>query len=243
VSLTKCPHCGHTVLSVASQCPACSGALTSTFLGLEHEGELAECRSCGRPVRSRTAVCPHCGVPHPVRGRARRTWGLLLLAAALLGLLVVAQRDRFQPAPAGSAVAPERTPAPRAVVAPALVAANARPGAERAGAATLDPRAGDSAGATPNAATDPRETLPRVTADMDPAALLAAGLQRKWTMDWSNLRRGPHNASPVVRVLPPGTEVHVARNRWGWWAVVWQSDTVGYIAGALLRATRPNPAP
>jgi len=232
------------VLSVASQCPACLGALTSTFLGLEHQGELAECRSCGRPVRSRTAVCPHCGIPSPARRRANPRLILLVIAAGLLTVMAVALRDRaFQPTRADSTTTAQASPAPQPVVAPAVVAAPPRLRAESASPDTLAARptgAADSAPPAPNPAPPANPTLPEVVATMDSAALLAAGLQRRWTVDWSNMHRAPHNESPVVRVLPPGTEVHVAENKWGWWAILWKGDTVGYVAGALLRSSRPG---
>lgn len=217
MTLTKCPTCGHTVLSVASHCPACSRALTSTFLGLEHQGELAECRSCGRPVRSRTVVCPHCGIPSPARQRLNLQFLLIPVAAALLGLMAIALRDRaFRPARADSTVAAVTSTAPQVVVAPAVVAAPPSVPAESAGA----------------------ESLAAVAVGVADS-MAEAGLQRRWTADWSNMRRAPHNESPVVRVLAPGTEVHVAENKWGWWAILWKGDTVGYIAGALLRPRHP----
>ncbi len=217
------------MLSVASQCPACSGALTSTFLGLEHEGELAECRSCGRPVRSRTSVCPHCGIPSPARRRAHARVILPVVVTILLSLMAVSLRNRaLLPSRADSTAAATTPAAPQPVMARGVVAAPPKPQAESAGADT---------------AAGPTTTLPQVTAAMDSAALLAAGLKRKWTTDWSNMHRAPRNESPVIRVLPPGTEVHVAENQWGWWAILWKGDTVGYIAGALLRSTRPYRTP
>ncbi len=246
MTLTKCPNCGHTVLSVASQCPACSGALTSTFLGLEHEGELAECRSCGRPVRSRTAVCPHCGIPSPARRRANPRLVLPVIATVLLSLMAIVLRDRaFQPAHADSTVTAATALAPQPVVAPAVVAAPPKRQAESAGTDTPPARPAAVADSTPPTvpAIATANSLVTDAAAMDSTALAAAGLRRKWTTDWSNMHRAPLNQSPVVRVLPPGTEVHVAENRWGWWAILWKGDTVGYIAGALLRSTRPDRTP
>ena len=237
---------------MASQCPACFGSLTSTFLGLEHQGELAECRSCGRPVRSRTAVCPHCGIPKPARRHANPRVVLPVIAAALLTVMAVALRDRaFQPARADSTVAHETTAAQESlvappVVAPPVVAVSSQPQAESARVDTTAAqpvRAVETAGSKVpvlDSALATNRTVPEEAAAMDSAALVAAGLQRRWTTDWSNLHRTPHNESPVVRVLPPGTEVHVAENKWGWWAILWKGDTVGYVAGALLRPSRPR---
>ncbi len=55
----------------------------------------------------------------------------------------------------------------------------------------------------------------------------------------SAMRTAPANAAPVVRVLAPGTMVRATPGKWGWWAIQWNGDTIGYIAGALLRSSRP----
>lgn len=217
MTLTKCPHCGHTVLSVASQCPACSGTLGQTYLGPEHEGELAECRSCGHPVRTRTAVCPHCGMEKPAGRPAAVRVTLPVLAAVLLAAIAISLRQvAFRQAPAA--------PASQSVVARPLLAAPP----------LRDSRPADSAVTAP-APQPPRSPPPAVEDETT--------LQTRWTVDWSNMRRGPSNEAPIVRVLPPGTLVRGTLDKWGWWAIQWQGDTVGYIAGALLRATRPSRTP
>ncbi len=200
------------MLSVASQCPACSGALTQTFLGLEHEGELAECRSCGHPVRSRTAVCPHCGTPKPARRSTTARALTPLLAAVLLGALAITLR--YQAFHHPRATAPGLTDAPH-----------------------------DSQPATALPAPAERDSPPVDLAraeSADSASVRLDLLRTRWTADWSNMRRAPDNGAPIVRVLPPATEVRAAQSQWGWWAVIWKGDTVGYIAGALLRTTRPT---
>lgn len=70
-----------------------------------------------------------------------------------------------------------------------------------------------------------------------------SGLKTRWVADWSNMRRLPSNEAPVVRVLAPGTMVRGTPGKWGWWAIQYQGDTVGYVAGALLRPSRPTSIP
>ena len=84
MTLIKCPHCGHSVLSVASVCPTCNTTLGMTFLGPEHSGELTECRACGHTVRSASRVCPSCGVQAP--GRRRGALPVILGISALLAV-------------------------------------------------------------------------------------------------------------------------------------------------------------
>lgn len=204
--------------------------LGSTFLGLEHEGELAQCRSCGHPVRSRTAICPHCGIEHPARRRpAFRV--AFPAAAAVLGALVLALIARnlaFDPTAPRAGQVTSAGLTPQLVVArPIQAVPPALPTRGPAKAAHPGPLAGS-----------------RVVSVADSQALTdsagqGASLHTRWIADWSNMRRAPANEAAVVRVLAPGTEVRATPSKWGWWAIVWQGDTVGYVAGALLRANRP----
>src|SRR6185295_15006762 len=89
MTLIKCPHCGHSVLSVASRCATCNRELGPNFLGPEHVGELAECRSCGNPVRSASRFCPKCGATSPAKRSRLARPVLSLTAIFLLGVLVV----------------------------------------------------------------------------------------------------------------------------------------------------------
>jgi len=240
VTLIKCPHCGHTVLSVAAQCPACSGTLGPTFLGLEHDGELTQCRSCGHPVRTRTRVCPHCGLEHPGgRSRVARGIALALLAVALTAIAVAA---REQLTSRSSVAAAPASPPARTEPEPITAVPPPAPGR-------------DSVSATPTEMVAPVQTVPRVQtiapaetvppAPPEPVAAPPAtadgpDLQTRWTAGWSNVRGRPANDAPVLRVLPPGVEVRGRRGDWGWWAVRLGGDTVGYIAGALLVAAPPS---
>jgi rubredoxin len=223
LSLTKCPHCEHTVLSVAAQCPACGGILGSTFLGLEHEGELTECRSCGHPVRTRTRVCPHCGIEKPAL-RPRVARGLAIgIAAVALAVAAVVARQWWMGLPAPTAPPPASRPAttPPVPVSPPPTASPQVPpsGSEAPPRVESAPPGAAAAAPTPDS--------------------VAARLQTRWTADWSNVRQAPSNGAPVIRVLPPGAEVRGTRGDWGWWRVQLSADTVGYVAGSLLVPDRP----
>lgn len=212
MTLIKCPQCGHTVLSVASQCPACHGTLGPTYLGREYAGDLAQCRSCGCRVRSGTPACPHCGVRDPA-GRGRLARQLLWGAAVVLTL-------------AGAALA----------LRPLL-----RPEAPPAAVDLVTPPAPAAPSPAWQTEAVPAPSGQAATATRDTAAALA--VRTRWTSTWANVRQGPDTSAPVVRVLPPGTEVIGTRGQWGWWTIRWGGDSVGYIAGALLVPTQPPNVP
>jgi ribosomal protein L37E len=195
----------------------------STFLGLEHQGELAQCRSCGHPVRSRTAVCPHCGAERPARHRPALRIAVPAAVAVLgaLGLALVARQLAFQ-----------RASQPAEPVARALLAAP--PDVARPIRAAPPVRRTPATGGLAEVVS-----ARQASGVADSPAGAGASLQTRWVADWSNMRRAPANEAAIVRVLPPDTEVRAAPSKWGWWAIVWQGDTVGYIAGALLRPSRP----
>ncbi len=208
LTLIKCPHCGHAVLSVASHCPACSRALGQTFLGPEHQGELAQCRSCGHPVRSGTKTCPHCGIARPAqRPRPFRT-ALPALVAVILAALALALGEQLL----------DRTPR----ASPQTTTTRARP--KPLVARAIEP---------PPAAT-------RDSVVAKPAVADSPGFQTAWTTMWVNVRQRPTNQAPVLRVLRPGTQIRGTIGQWGWWSVRLGSDSLGYVAGELLRAARPG---
>jgi hypothetical protein len=52
------------------------------------------------------------------------------------------------------------------------------------------------------------------------------------------LNPGPNSA--VLDELAPGTRVEGVRNPSGWWLVYLDGDSIGYVAGSLLRADAPD---
>jgi DNA-directed RNA polymerase subunit RPC12/RpoP len=214
LTLIKCPHCGHTVLSVASHCPGCSRPLGQAFLGLNHEGALAQCRECGHQVRTRTRMCPHCGAQDPARwSRAARTALMATLGVgALVVLALVATSRRLADGTLPAVATPETTAT--VVARPETTTAPPAP-------TTATASAGDTVSKSANADS-------------------SAGLQTRWTTSWVNLRSAPSNEAPIVRVLRPGTAVHGTAAKWGWWATHLSGDSVGYVAGALLSTREPG---
>ena len=65
-------------------------------------------------------------------------------------------------------------------------------------------------------------------------------LQTRWTIQWANARAEPREDALILEELPPGTQVEGVRHRSGWWLVYIYGDSVGYVAGALLRAQLPD---
>src|SRR2546425_2025812 len=216
MALIKCPQCGHTVLSVASQCPACATALAIGFLGPEHRGELAECRSCGHPVRSGTRTCPHCGIQNPARGRRVRQQALRASAVLILAVLALGIRARLSNHDAArAAAAPQQEPAHVADAAPERSSTVAAPEVVAS-----------------EAAASPLEAVPLAP----PVNASAPPPETRWTATWANVREQPKNDAPILRVLAPGTPVKGTLDRYGWWLVHLEGKSVGYVAGELLSA-------
>jgi len=228
MTLIKCPHCGHSVLSVASLCPTCNAALGSTFLGPEHRGELVECRSCGHAVRSASRTCPNCGVKRP--GKRRILSGAFMTMSALL--LIGAFIAYRWPDNAGmeTVAATPTPPPPPAETSSVTARPQAAPASETAQAVVLPdssvPRA------TPLLAAPPTDTIVKESGGLP--------LQTKWTMLWVNVRQGPADKAPIVKVLRPGTKVEALPRRYGWWLIFESGDSIGYIAGALLSGRPPQ---
>ena len=89
MALVKCPRCGHTVLSVASACPKCSGLLTQEQFPPSRSGALTECRSCGRRVLTNASACLHCGVRSPGRRGVSLLTHSRLVRPGIIGVAVV----------------------------------------------------------------------------------------------------------------------------------------------------------
>ncbi|MBI4500960.1 MAG: SH3 domain-containing protein [Gemmatimonadetes bacterium] len=207
MALIKCPHCGHSVLSVASICPTCNATLGMTFLGPEHSGELTECRACGHTVRSASRVCPSCGVTAPGKRPAVLRVSLGVAALLLIGVFVV---DRLPDSSPTDTVALAAPPSRKAPVRRPLP---------------------DSAPAAETVLIVP----PAVRPDSQPLVL-----KTKWTTLWVNVRQGPADDAPIIKVLRPGTRVEAQARRYGWWLVFVDGDSLGYVAGDLLSAREPQ---
>jgi RNA polymerase subunit RPABC4/transcription elongation factor Spt4 len=226
MTLIKCPHCGHTVSSVASRCPQCATLLSEYRFIQGQSGALTECRRCARKVLSGATVCPYCGTPKPGR-RIPYAAGALLLALVVPALVLVALQQR-----APGAAVPARGPEQ------ALQPAQAAP------AAGSEPQAAPAPGAgAAHAAPEPREAPPAPPVSAGPLPAAPPATETRWTLDWTNVREARALDAPVVRVLKPGTAVRVGERVNGWWAVYLEGHLVGYAAGSLLATSPPDPLP
>ncbi len=226
--MIRCPHCGARALDIATTCPQCHRVLIQNPLETHDWGALRECGRCHKHIERDAVLCPYCG--HRVRAARLAGW----TAAAIAGLVVLvaagfaawrsgvvtsirdvlgADRPTVQASPPPAAAEPESLPvtAPVEVVASPIMAA-----------LPVD--------STPAAEPRPRTPPPPV-----PAAATAAGLVRRWTSEWANVRAARDVTSQVVRVLAPNLAVEVSDMRQGWWALYADGALVGYIANSVLR--------
>ncbi len=213
MTLIKCSHCGHAVLSVATKCPTCNADMGPTFLGPEHSGELTECHTCGHAVRTRSRTCPQCGIANPGRHRAVSTLVLLLTVLIAAGALVI---DRW-PTTAASSGYVRLVPRPSEAPPPAPP---------------------DSSAATPDSIVASAKPVPIDAQEREPAA--ESTRLTRWTHLWTNVRRRPEENAPITRVLRPGTRVEGEPRRYGWWVIYVGGDSAGYVAGELLSSRTPE---
>jgi DNA-directed RNA polymerase subunit RPC12/RpoP len=228
--MIRCPHCGARALDIATSCPQCHRVLIQNPLETHNWGALRECGRCRKHIERDAVLCPYCG--HRVR--AARLAGRTAATAAVLVVLVAAgvaawrsglltsirgvlgpDRPAVQASPPPAAAEPESLPltAPVEVVASPI-------------------RAALPADSAP--AAEPRPRTPTATV---PAAAPTppAGLVRRWTSEWANVRAARDVTSEVVRVLAPNLAVDVSDMRRGWWALYANGSLVGYIANSVLR--------
>ena len=125
MALIKCPECGQTVLSVATQCPQCSYRLAPESGGIE-PNELRQCPHCNELFTRRAKRWPQCGEAQRRKGPivVAGVVGVVLLGAA--GFAVSGLGNDAQPtativrAPPPSLPAVE-APVPRPVDSAAVV--------------------------------------------------------------------------------------------------------------------------
>jgi hypothetical protein len=245
MAMIKCPHCGQTVLSIASQCPKCANALIKSTYDPSGRGELRECRDCGRSVLSRASECPQCGARRP---GVHYTRGLAI--AGVLGIVVLGF----------SAMALFKQPSHPSQMAFATVPPAPMKAARAIALRTIDGpiRVRPKTAPLPDSAPPKESPNPRENVDSSiaharealafasppirkPAPAIESAIvpsvtdsQLKWTATWANVRGPPHSDSQVVQVLRPGQQVAVAAQRRGWWVVLENGRQVGYVARQLL---------
>ena len=139
---------------------------------------------------------------------------------------------------------PTPTPPPPRDTAPSLDAALAiKPPSDTAPPVPVGDSAPSAAEPLPLDTTPAIDSLPdsptRVGVDDSAPSVLpgppAAQLQR-YARTWVNIREGPSDSTPAVRTLAPGEAVLVDSLSQGWYRVVVDGRTEGYVDGAYLDA-------
>lgn len=190
-----------------------------------------ECRQCGKRALSVATRCPHCGQdfpPQPFPGsvprsdpdRLRRalvvTGGLVAAALAVaVTVLLVDQRA------GGRTVTPP----------PVATGLESPPTPRDSSPLSAPASAGDSVG--PSA--PPPSTVP-------PPPPAGQGVQR-YATTWVNVRASRSGGAPTVGVLRPGDAVLVDSLRRGWYRVLVDDRTLGYVDRAYLDAVPPPDRP
>jgi SH3 domain-containing protein len=187
-----------------------------------------ECTQCGHKALSVASRCPHCGFEFPPRPlhrpmpeprHDRRRASLVLGGALVAGVVVVAallHRSGSRPADAGPVTAPADT-------------------AVSGATGIAGPDTGSAALATDSAR--PAAPAPR------PAVAPARAGVTRYARTWINVREGRARATRSVRVLTPGEAVLVDSLRRGWYRVLADGRTLGYVHRSNLDAVPPTARP
>jgi len=199
-----------------------------------------ECPDCGKRALSVATRCPHCGFHFPPRRIVRpsptpsfgASRGMIAVGGAVLTLLIVALVVRHgRAAGERTAAAPARpvdsmpvpsAPAPRAATAKGSTPARAAKGAAAGGAdssrvSTAAPGSAPSSGASP-----------------------AALGNRRYAQTWVNVREDRTRSAPTVGMLNPGDAVTVDSLVRGWYRVLVDGRTLGYVHRSTLDVSRPE---
>lgn len=129
-----------------------------------------------------------------------------------------------------SAIAVDSAPQPP----PAVVAAQpaeSMPPIDSTSPADSTPAAAEVPAAVPAPSPTPARTPP---AD--------ESLERRYASTWVNVRAGRSGLAPVIQILKPGEAISVDSLRQGWYRVVADGQTLGYVDRSLIGAP-PAPAP
>jgi hypothetical protein len=178
-----------------------------------------ECPECGHQALSVATRCPRCGHAFPARplirhAASRRDWPSALLAGVIVvGAVLVVATLRW----------PGRTPA-----------ADGSADGSAAAPATTSPPA--------RAQVAPAPTVSRAPSPPSLPVSPTGGLTR-YARTWVNVRDGRAQATPSVRVLTPGEPVLVDSLRGGWYRVLAEGRTVGYVHRSNLDAAPPTARP
>ena len=182
-----------------------------------------ECPKCGYKALSVATRCPRCGhgfptllIRHPVsEPRLHRIWPVLIVAGALLFVMVMVDR---------------RQAGPREITgSPTRAALDTAPSIPAQPVHQTPPSTGDSS----------RPVEPPLAVVPPPAG---QWLQR-YATTWVNVREARRGGTPAVRVLSPGDTVLVDSLRGGWYRVVVDGRTLGYVDRLYLDTVPPLDQP
>jgi hypothetical protein len=233
MALIKCPHCGQTVLSVASLCPKCSselvkvaevrppianyarGVMVAGSVTLALFGMAASAFLKDRPANSVRMVGVIDTAPKTVKVTPTGPISLRTISGPLKVKPKTPRADTTAPRSKqsiDSAISNARTALARAVQPPTTE----RKALPVAVLAVSTPASVAIETPAPSISSQPSDTLV------------------KWSAGWANVRTSPSSDSQVVQVLRPGQQVAVARVGRGWFSVYANGRQVGYVARQLL---------
>ncbi len=184
-----------------------------------------ECPKCGYRALSVATRCPRCGhdfptqlIRHPVsEPQIRRLWPVLIIAGVLA--VVVVMDAVFRPRAIPRALT-------ESLVAPPL---------DSAGYIPIQP-----VGETPAPAADSSRPVEPLLSEAPPP-----GRQQfsRFATTWVNVRENRSGGTAAVRILNPGEAVLVDSLIGGWYRVVIDGRTLGYVDRLYLDTIPPLPLP
>lgn len=180
-----------------------------------------ECPHCGYKALSVATRCPRCGgdlppqrLRHPdVKPLLARLRPVFIFAGAIVAGIVAVMVVRHR---AGSTAL---------VVPPA--------------AAPLD----TASSIEPQPSPQPRPPSAPAAAPAPEVRPAAGQAVRRYARTWVNIREGRGRGTPAVRVLNPGEAVRVDSLRRGWYRVLVDGRTLGYVHRGQLDAAPPPAQP
>jgi Bacterial SH3 domain len=182
-----------------------------------------ECPQCGHRALSVATRCPRCGhsfpielIRHPVsEPQLHKLWPVLVVAAVLVTVMVVVDR---------------RQAGPSAITAPPATAVlKTAPSIPVPSVHDTPPSPGDSS----RQVEPPRSGVPP----------LGGQWVQRFATTWVNVREARRFGTPAVRVLNPGEAVLVDSLRGGWYRVVVEGRTLGYVDRLYLDTVPPPDHP
>lgn len=217
------------------------------------------CTNCLQKSPDSATKCKHCGrafgrAPERPGDSGSRGTSISIAGIVVLTALVIFAAFRFWPSfgATAAAVPPESTSvaAPRETTAVAAGAPAPATTPKPPAAAPADTtRAVAPASSQPPAATRPQArdttTPPADTARPEPSQAAAEPISidpahQRIAQVYANMRAEPNNTATILRVLTPGEVVSIDSLAQGWYRVVIDSVSVGYVGQQYLDTLPPR---